>query len=93
MVLAMRDYLTVEKIGYENGVYFTMEVYKLPDNFYRCYGYAMASGCKIADWQYIAENIDDAYSELTKNYLLRELRPMAKTQLTHIENIAKGWAA
>lgn len=83
-----RDYLTCEKIGYENGVYFTMEVYKMADGLYRCYAYAMASGCKITDWQYIALDETDAYSQLTRDYLLRELKPLALTQLKHLERIA-----
>jgi hypothetical protein len=85
------DYLTVEKIGYEDGVYFTLEVYKTEDDFYRCYAYAMASGCKITDWQYYALDIEEAYSEQTKEYLIRELKPIVKSQLIRLARIAESY--
>ena len=90
-MLAVRDYLTVEKIGYEDGVYFTMEVYKLSDGGFRCHGYAMASGVKITDWDYFAIDMEDAYTEQTRDYLVRELRPLAKQQLEHLGRIALRW--
>ena len=86
-------YQTVEKIGYEDGVYFTMEVYydenhTLP---YFCYAYAMASGVKLTDWGYSALDQDEAYSQETKDYLIRELKPSVKTQLAHLTRIAEAW--
>jgi hypothetical protein len=86
----MPSYLTVEKIGFERGVYFTMEVHKMPKGFYKCYAYAMASGCKLTDWQYIALSKDEAYEDLTKEYLLRELKPLAFEKLKQISQIYRG---
>jgi hypothetical protein len=87
------SYETVEKIGYEDGVFFTMEVYELPDGFYKCRGYAMASSIKIAEWHYTATDQQDAYSYETREYLLRELRPMVRTILEHLHRTAKAWIA
>jgi hypothetical protein len=84
-------YETVEQIGYENGVFFTMEVYELPNGFYLCKGYAMASSTKITEWHYTAIDQQDAYSYETREYLLRELRPLVKVVLEHLHRTAKIW--
>ena len=84
-------YQTAELIGYESGVYFTMEVYELPDGFYRCLGYAMASSTKITEWQYTAIDQEDAYRHETKEYLMRELRPLVRVVLEHLHRTAKIW--
>lgn len=94
--MATRDYLTVEKIGYQDSVYFTMEVYKEnrdPFFVWRCHGYAMASGCKIADWDYYAISEDEAYSQETKDYLIRELKPLVAMQLKHLAHNAQQYLA
>ena len=58
---------------------------------YFCYGYAMASGVKLTDWGYSALDTDDAYSQETKDYLIRELKPSVRTQLQHLTRIAEAW--
>jgi hypothetical protein len=89
----LKEYLTVERIGHESGVNFTMEVYKTEDGFYRCYAYAMVNGCKVTDWQYYALDQEEAYSEQTKDYLIREIRPMLRQALININRIANQYLA
>jgi hypothetical protein len=86
-------YQTVEKIGYEDGVYYTMEVYYDPNQTlpYYSYGYAMASGVKLTDWGYSALDQEEAYSQETKDYLIRELKPSVKTQLQHLTRIGANY--
>ena len=88
-----KEYLTVERIGHESGVNFTMEVYKTAweENLYRCYAYAMVNGVKVTDWQYYAIDLEEAYSEQTKDYLIIELSPLVKNQLEAIRATAERY--
>jgi putative NIF3 family GTP cyclohydrolase 1 type 2 len=85
----LKEYLTVERIAQENGVNFTMEVYKTEDGYYRSYGYAMVNGVKVADWQHYETEKTEAYSQETKDYLIRELRPMVRQQLIFMKQTAE----
>lgn len=87
----LKEYLTVERIGHESGVNFTMEVYKTADELYRCYAYAMVNGVKVTDWQYYALDIEEAYSEQTKDYLIREIRPILRQQLFFMKATAESY--
>jgi hypothetical protein len=76
--------MTYEKLAYENGVFYVMEVTQVPNGQhtdYKCRGYARCNGIDLAEWVYWALDEEEAYQEMTRDYLLRELRPMARHAL------------
>jgi len=74
------------KLG-ERGVNYAMRVVQTEWG-YRCEGYALCNGIKIAEWNYEAVDFAEAVSEQTKDYLYREMRPMVVTALRGLYQVA-----
>lgn len=78
------------------GVYFVMKVTKhtSPEGHtdYKCFGYARLNSQNIADWTYWALDVEEAEADQTKEYLLRELIPLARTWFQASENSVKFWS-
>lgn len=82
------------KITEEAGITYAYKVVKNPydPQGYICKGYATAgAGITIAEWQYEALDITEAYEQKTKNYLVRELRPLAVQSLKWMGLTYERW--
>ncbi len=71
----------------ERGVNYAMRVVAT-DYGYRCEGYALCNGIKIAEWNYEATEYSEAVSQQTKDYLYREMFPMVGTALRGLYRVA-----
>jgi hypothetical protein len=77
------------------GVHFVMKVteHVTPEGHteYKCFGYARLGGVNIAEWTYWALDAEEAEAEQTKEYLLRELKPLVQIWCYLAENSVKFW--
>ena len=84
------------KLAQIEGVYFVMKITEhiTPEGFtdYKCWGYARLNGQNIADWTYWALDAEEAEADQTKDYLLRELIPLARTWFQLSQNSVKFWS-
>ena len=84
--------MTYEVMKYEQGVYYVLQVTpvyneKHQTHDYKCRGYARGQQVDLAEWVYWALDEAEAYSPETKDYLLRELRPMVRAKLKHLAHL------
>lgn len=67
----------IVKLGSDKSINYTMEITPMGNGSYRCYAYALCHGVKLEDWEYIALSLEEAHEDLTKDYLLQNLRRRA----------------
>jgi hypothetical protein len=71
------------KLGELDGLIFAMKVteHQTPEGHteYKCLGYARLNGVNIAEWTYWAIDYEEVISNMTRDYLIRELMPLART--------------
>jgi hypothetical protein len=82
--------MTYQQMAYDNGIYYVLQVTPIYNKRakaydYKCLGYARGAQIDLAEWVYWAIDETEAYEQKTKDYLIRELKPLVKAQLKHLE--------
>ena len=77
-------------IAKEAGIHYAYQIIQRGQDYY-CEGYALCNGVKLTDWRYIALSLNEAHEQMTKDYLLREMRPMAVHTLKHLATSYENW--